>query len=291
MKLQLLFVNFASAINWLGMANVDRHDVCTSSLLSPGQKRLCVRGGVEPFALSYAARVTIDTCKESMKQSRWGCRVSRHNTHSREHAYIHALATAQLVVSTERACQQGNGCQPPVAYARQMISLEKTQSKLERTIRRHNVAVGIEKLRKQTHQKCRCHGQSGACTTKTCWTESPQPEEIANELKAEYEQAVQVTDQNEPNMIPLELALLTPFFTERLLFTRTKADFCPTTKGRSCQIDDITRESHCQNFCCGRGHLTKSYRMVKGGKCTFEWPDKINCDPETTVHKQKYICL
>ena len=291
MKIQFVIINMASAINWLGMANIDRADICSSSLLSAAQKRLCSRAGVNPMALPTAARATIDTCIESMKNARWGCQMSRHNTQSREHAYINALSTAQLILSTEYTCKTGEQCRPAIGYARQMIGLEKAHSKLDQVIRQHNIVVGIEKLKQSTSQKCRCHGQSGACTQKTCWTESPRPDAIAHQLKAEYDQAVQVSNKNEADKVPLELALLTPFFADRLLFTRDSADFCSTTKGRTCQLDDITKESHCQNLCCRRGHLTKHYRVQKPGKCSFEWPDKINCESSTTHHKVKNICL
>ena len=296
MKIYFYIINIVTAINWLGIVNED--EICWSSLLSPPQKRLCARGGVDPVALAHAARVTIDSCQDAMKENKWGCHISRHNTHSKEHAFIQALATAHLIVSVERVCQTGEErCHKPAgSYARQMIGLEKIESKVEQSIKRHNIQVGIEKLRQATQQKCRCHGQSGACSLKTCWSESPQPEVIAQELKKEYEQAVQVaTDQNEATpmkKIPLELALLTPFFTERLLFTRTQRDFCSTTKGRSCQLNgDLTSESHCRNMCCGRGHLSKSFDTVEPGKCSFEWPSTIKCEQSRTVRRHINLCL
>ena len=292
MKNFYTLIELTAAINWLGLAHTDG-EICSSSLLSAGQKRLCDRHQINPIVIPTAAKQTIAACKQSMKSSKWGCRISRKNTESKEHAYINALSTAQLVISTERICQMGQvkNCNPKV-YAQQMISLEKTKSTLEQKIRRHNVAVGIKKLRQKTEQKCRCHGQSGACTTKTCWMESPSPLAIADELKAEYDQAVQVkSDKNEENLIPIELALLTPFFGERLLFTREEADYCPTTKGRACQINDPTKESHCQNLCCGRGYITKKFKVEKQGKCAFQWPDKITCAEPTVERRTKFICL
>lgn len=292
MKIFYALLEITTAINWLGLAHFNG-EICSSSLLSAGQKRLCERHQIDPIVIPTAAKQTISSCKQSMKNSKWGCRMSRKNTDSREHAYINALSTAQLAISTERMCLTGHvkNCKPTI-YAQQMISLEKAKSTLEHKIRRHNVAVGIKKLRMKTEQKCRCHGQSGACTTKTCWRESPSPLAIANELKAEYDQAVQVkSNENEENLIPVELALLTPFFEDRLLFVRSTTDFCPTTKGRTCQIHDPTKESHCQKLCCDRGHIVKKYTFEKQGSCAFQWPDKITCGKSTLQTKTKFICM
>ena len=302
MKIYFYIITVVTAINWLGLSNINQEtDICSSSLLTPPQKRLCSRGGVAPVALTHAAHTTISTRQGAMKSNKWGCHTSRHNTHSKEHAYLQALATAHLIVSVERVCLSSGqkNCQPATLYARQMVGLEKMESKLEKSIRDHNIQVGIEKLRQQTRQKCRCHGQSGSCSTKTCWTESPRPETVAMELKKEYEQAVQVatsdSDQNEATKmikkIPLELALLTPFFSQRLLFTRQQRDFCSITKGRSCQMGDLTSESHCRIMCCGRGHLTKSVKTLEPGKCAFEWPRTVKCEPATTVHRNVHVCL
>ena len=284
MKLQVITINLVSAINWLGLANIDQ-DICSSSFLSSAQKRLCNRGKFESSLLSKAAQTTIETCQSAMKENRWGCQIKRNHRRSREHAFINALSAAQIVLSSQDQRKE------TVQYAQQMISLEKSHSQLEQRIKQHNIQVGIKMVKQFTLQKCRCHGQSGACTTKTCWNQRPQSNEIANALKTEYDQAVQVTDNNDVKLIPIELALLTPFFSKRLLFSRDDHDFCPTTKGRICQIDDKTKESHCDKMCCGRGHLTRQYRVYKPAKCSFEWPDKINCEERISEIKTKYICL
>ena len=285
MKLQTLIVNIVSAINWLGLAKIEQ-DVCSSSILSSPQKRLCNRGQLEPSLLSKAAQKTIESCQTVMRENKWGCKIKRNQRKSREHAFINALSAAQIVLSSSKEQRKET-----IQYAQQMISLDKSNSQLEQRIKQHNVQVGIKIIKQFTYKKCRCHGQSGACTAKTCWNQKPHSDEIANALKIEYDQAVQVTDNNDVKLVPLELALLTPFFSKRLLFSLDEYDFCPTTKGRSCQIDDQTKESHCGKMCCGRGHLIKKYRVYKPAKCSFEWPDKINCEERISQMKTKFICL
>jgi hypothetical protein len=45
-------------------------------------------------------------------------------------------------------------------------------------------------------KQCKCHGVSGACTTKTCWKTVPPMDEYATLLKRKYAKAQQVSESS-----------------------------------------------------------------------------------------------
>lgn len=57
----------------------------------------------------------------------------------------------------------------------------------------HNNRVGRKLLSTNMEIKCKCHGVSGSCVTKTCWKAAPELEKFATILKRKYERAQQVT--------------------------------------------------------------------------------------------------
>ena len=133
MKLLINLVNLAAAINWLGVAHVD--DACSSTLLSQGQRRVCNHGFFGQQVLKIAAKHTLRSCRQQMSDQRWGCHLSRQNVLSREHAFTHALAAAQLLIATTRNCEKGDlsNCRPR-EYTKQIVGLATTRSKLEKDI-------------------------------------------------------------------------------------------------------------------------------------------------------------
>lgn len=57
----------------------------------------------------------------------------------------------------------------------------------------HNNRVGRKMLASNMRKQCKCHGVSGACTTKTCWKTVPPMDEYATLLKRKYAKAQQVS--------------------------------------------------------------------------------------------------
>ena len=131
MKLHILIINIVSAINWLGLAKIEQ-DVCSGSILSSPQKRLCNRGQIDPSLLTKAAQTTIESCQTVMRENKWGCKIKRNQRKSREHAFINALSAAQIVLSSGKERRKET-----IQYAQQMISLDKSNSQLEQRIKQH----------------------------------------------------------------------------------------------------------------------------------------------------------
>lgn len=61
---------------------------------------------------------------------------------------------------------------------------------------------------------CKCHGVSGACTTKTCWRQLQPFTTVAETLERRYRRAVKIKDTN---------ALLEPSSIQRVQAPRGKA--------------------------------------------------------------------
>jgi hypothetical protein len=143
----------------------------------------------------------------------------------------------------------------------------------------HNNRVGRKLLVTNIATKCKCHGVSGSCVTKTCWKVVPDLEKFASILKRKYERAQQVTLVPDKEGLILKPAngrteryinaRLSPMYAannqspagkSELVFLEESPDYClPNpkhdirgTSGRECFSDD-----QCHNLCCGRGWRTQ----------------------------------
>ena len=47
-------------------------------------------------------------------------------------------------------------------------------------------------MHESLERRCRCHGVSGSCSTRTCWLALPALDEVALQLKTRYGRAAQV---------------------------------------------------------------------------------------------------
>ena len=276
----LFLITCVKAFNWLKLSDAET-TICDSQTLTTSQRRLCLHSSIGDI-LPQAVKRTQSNCRETMTDQRWNCDHSRKS--SREFAYVEALSTAHMMNTAERQCLEGN-CRP-LGPIREMVGLTQI-SRLNKAIRLHNLQVGVKSVTKR--KKSTCHGQSGACTTWTCWDQSADEQEVAVTLKHKYEGAVQIGKS--PNAsVPAELALLTPNFKDTLLFSRNDDDFCHLTQGRTCQLDKMNG-SHCSRMCCGRGHLTRETKIERPDQCTFNWPDRIDCHATKTVTQVDLVCM
>ena len=166
----------------------------------------------------------------------------------------------------------------------------------------HNNRVGRKLLVQSMEKKCKCHGVSGSCVTRTCWKAVPKFESFAQDLKKKYQKAKQVTlrpkstdlvvrlDEYETVSGPraerfLESKVLEPRMRRAarndLVFLEESPDYCEPDfskdivgpKGRECRDPE-----HCQKLCCGRGW--ESHRELKEEPCNckFIWCCEVKCD-------------
>lgn len=127
-------------------------------------------------------------------------------------------------------------------------------------------------MAKKIEQKCKCHGVSGSCTLKTCWTVAPELPRLVEALRSKYKRALQVVlaansstlllssnqdvssrqqrSLRQNNQIPA---------TNELVFIEESPDICslrqpngaPLSAGREC-----TDEEECRKLCCNRGFIS-----------------------------------
>lgn len=138
--------------------------------------------------------------------------------------------------------------------------------------------------------ECKCHGVSGSCTTKTCWTTLPKFREIGYVLKERYGAAVQVesvraTRLRQPSFLRLKQShgYIKPTDTD-LVYLERSPNYCEEdmltgstgTRGRLCNHTSPDLDG-CNLMCCGRGHDTHQYTRVWQCNCKFQWCCFVKC--------------
>ena len=298
MKTLLTMITVCSSFDWLALSK--DASPCHSSALSSSQRRLCAHKNARfATALQRAATLTIASCTEDMGGERWGCRgieqlPVRSGTlakSTQEAAYLDQLSSAHLIASVYHLCQSGTvgSCATDdiMAFVNQFTGVGIRHHKTKRIVKEvavHNAKQGRKLAWDERRQLCRCHGTSGSCTKKTCWTTAPDARQLGQAAAAKYHAALRLDLTAE--QLPREIVNLVA--SDRLIYLTESGDFCQSTKGRTCQIGDFTKNSHCSKLCCGRG-ATRRDEMKVEQECAFIWPDSIKCMPvaQRTV---RYVC-
>lgn len=146
--------------------------------------------------------------------------------------------------------------------------------------------------------ECKCHGVSGSCTTKTCWTTLPKFREIGYILKEKYNAAVQVevvraSRLRQPTFLKIKQikSYQKPMETD-LVYIEKSPNYCEEdastgsvgTQGRLCNRTSPNADG-CDMMCCGRGYNTHQYTKVWQCNCKFHWCCFVKCN--TVVSGQR----
>ncbi|KAI2648637.1 Protein Wnt-7b [Labeo rohita] len=136
-------------------------------------------------------------------------------------------------------------------------------------------------LEERMKLECKCHGVSGSCTTKTCWTTLPKFREIGYVLKDKYNKAVHVevvraTRLRQPTFLKVKKTngYQKPLETD-LVYIERSPNYCEEdaktgsvgTQGRLCNRTSPHTDG-CDLMCCGRGYNTHQYTKVWQCNCT-----------------------
>ncbi|KAF7257636.1 hypothetical protein EG68_05468 [Paragonimus skrjabini miyazakii] len=148
-------------------------------------------------------------------------------TGSREASFAHAISAAGVVHALSRSCKQARlyscgcsqadrpeklhrdwiwgGCGDNIAYAYRFAkafidvrekekSYPRHSSELARMLMNlHNNRAGRLAVYKLASVACKCHGVSGSCSMRTCWTQlSPFPR-VGSYLRQSYDEAIKVS--------------------------------------------------------------------------------------------------
>ncbi|KAI6077365.1 Protein Wnt [Aix galericulata] len=136
----------------------------------------------------------------------------------------------------------------------------------------HSAASPEDILEENMKLECKCHGVSGSCTTKTCWTTLPKFRELGYILKDKYNEAVQVepvraSRNKRPTFLKIKkpLSYRKPMDTD-LVYIEKSPNYCEEdpvtgsvgTQGRMCN-KTAQQSNGCDLMCCGRGYNTHQY--------------------------------
>lgn len=146
-------------------------------------------------------------------------------------------------------------------------------------------------LEERMKLECKCHGVSGSCTTKTCWTTLPKFREIGYVLKDKYNEAVHVevvraSRLRQPTHLKVKQTqgYRKPMETD-LVYIERSPNYCEEdaatgsvgTQGRLCNRTSPHTDG-CDLMCCGRGYNTHQYTKVWQCNCKFQWCCFVKCN-------------
>lgn len=140
--------------------------------------------------------------------------------------------------------------------------------------------------------KCRCHGVSSNCPTKTCYRQLGRFHHVAKHLETLHQDAVQVKlQQRAPNKkenVEMKLVEANPSFTKKstkdLVFLRDSPRYCEKdlskgvygVSGRTCtKTGDVHRD--CESMCCEKGHYSKREIVEEKCACKLIWCCEVKC--------------
>ena len=144
---------------------------------------------------------------------------------------------------------------------------------------------------------CKCHGVSGSCTDRTCWSEISDFHTIGTDLKKRHRRAVKTQYIKRRHVLMVKNQRQSKIRNSDLVYTHPSPQFCKrskifgvrSTRGRECSRDHSSPGS-CKRLCCGRGHTTTKQTIVEQCDCTFQWCCSVKCRTCKRVVK-KHFCL
>ncbi|KAG8142750.1 hypothetical protein E2320_005946 [Naja naja] len=239
-------------------------------------------------------------------------------TGSKEAAFTYAITAAGVAHAITAACSQGNlsscgcdrekqgyynqeegwkwgGCSADIRYgidfSRRFVDAREIRKSARRLMNLHNNEAGRKVLEGRMKLECKCHGVSGSCTTKTCWTTLPKFREIGYILKEKYNAAVQVevvraSRLRQPTFLQIKQikSYQKPMETD-LVYIDKSPNYCEEdastgsvgTQGRLCNRTSLGADG-CGMMCCGRGYNTHQYTKVWQCNCKFHWCCFVKCN-------------
>lgn len=150
--------------------------------------------------------------------------------------------------------------------------------------------------------RCKCHGVSGACTSKTCYeTLSSSFQRVGHFVKKRYNNAMLVVAaevESREGKLPKVLVLPGTNFAkvsfEHLVYLDKAPTYCDPipdkgvagTKGRVC---DQHPNGTCDILCCGRGRVKVVSLIRTQCKCQFYWCCEVKCET-CKIKQDKTVC-
>uniref|UniRef100_A0A8C2HVM0 Protein Wnt n=1 Tax=Cyprinus carpio TaxID=7962 RepID=A0A8C2HVM0_CYPCA len=294
--------------------------------LAPRQRAICQSRPDAIIVIGEGAQLGINECQYQFRYGRWNCSALGERTvfgqelrvGSREAAFTYAITAAGVAHAVTAACSQGNmsqcgcdrekqgyynqeegwkwgGCSADIKYgiefSRKFVDAREIKKNARRLMNLHNNEAGRKVLEERMKLECKCHGVSGSCTTKTCWTTLPKFREIGYVLKDKYNKAVHVevvraSRLRQPTFLKVKKTpgYQKPLETD-LVYIERSPNYCEEdaktgsvgTQGRLCNRTSPHTDG-CDLMCCGRGYNTHQYTKVWQCNCKFQWCCFVKCN-------------
>lgn len=151
--------------------------------------------------------------------------------------------------------------------------------------------------------ECKCHGVSGSCSMKTCWSTLPPFRQIGDQLSKRFKKAKMVVPYlADRNRRPVFLTLKSPKRPHakprkaELVYLKKSPNYCDYnaktgslgTVGRQCNRSSKDTDG-CDLMCCGRGYNTHQYIKVEPCNCKFHWCCFVKCN-QCRNQTEEYAC-
>lgn len=181
-------------------------------------------------------------------------------------------------------------------YKVQMRNRRKSLRKRKRVrnemfVNLRNNDVGRKVIADNMDHKCKCHGLSGSCTSKSCWRNLPNFYSVSQLLKKNFLNAVQVhVLRKDGRTVPKGKGKRKLRGDTDLIYLRATRPSC-NNQGRICVANGNHNSDDgligCDKLCCGKGHTTVSKTVESPCRCKFSWCCEVTCDLcNTTVTQQ-----
>uniref|UniRef100_A0A4W4DSM9 Protein Wnt n=1 Tax=Electrophorus electricus TaxID=8005 RepID=A0A4W4DSM9_ELEEL len=305
--------------------------------LAPRQRAICQSRPDAIIVIGEGAQMGINECQYQFRYGRWNCSALGEKTvfgqelrvGSKEAAFTYAITAAGVAHAVAAACSHGNlshcgcdgekqgyhdqqegwrwgGCSTDVKYgvelSRRFVDAREVKKNARRLMNLHNNEAGRKVLEERMKLECKCHGVSGSCTTKTCWTTLPKFREVGYALKERYGTALQVevvraTRLRQPSFLRLKQShgYIKPTEMD-LVYLERSPNYCEEdvatgsagTRGRFCNHTSPHTDA-CHLMCCGRGHDTRQDTRVWQCNCKFQWCCFVKCNT-CSENMQVFTC-
>ncbi|KAK4470766.1 hypothetical protein MN116_006289 [Schistosoma mekongi] len=251
-------------------------------------------------------------------------------TGSREAGFAHAISAAGVVHALARSCKEARlyscgcskadrpdqlhrdwiwgGCGDNIAYAYRFAkafidvrekekSYPRHSSELARMLMNlHNNRAGRLAVYKLASVACKCHGVSGSCSLRTCWTQLSPFTRIGRYLRQGYDEAVKVKFNRRGTKLRRASRQLRRVTPDHITYLDESSNYCeydpitqsPGTRGREC-LPNSTDQASCATLCCNRGSQSQLREVHEKCHCQFNWCCRVEC--QTCVKTEEYhVC-
>ncbi|XP_014388652.1 PREDICTED: protein Wnt-7b, partial [Myotis brandtii] len=237
--------------------------------LAPRQRAICQSRPDAIIVIGEGAQMGINECQYQFRFGRWNCSALGEKT----------VFGQELRVGYYNQAEgwKWGGCSADVRYgidfSRRFVDAREIKKNARRLMNLHNNEAGRKVLEERMKLECKCHGVSGSCTTKTCWTTLPKFREVGHLLKEKYNAAVQVevvraSRLRQPTFLRIKQlrSYQKPMETD-LVYIEKSPNYC--------EEDAATGSVGTQG---GRGYNTHQYTRVWQCNCKFHWCCFVKCN-------------